>query len=58
MENFFLNEVCRHSVSPLYAVALTVTTGGAGKVVPYLLHVGLDQGFPVSVQAAQSLSRA
>ena len=57
MENFFLNEVCRHSVSPLYSVVLTVATEGAGKIVSYLLYVGLDQGFSVSVQAVQLLSR-
>lgn len=48
MEIFFFAEVCRHIFSPLRSMALTVATEGAGQVVAYPSHVGLDRGFSLS----------
>ena len=47
MENLFLNEVCRHSFSPLSPVVLTVTLEGAGQVASHPPYVGVDRGFSV-----------
>lgn len=47
MDNFFLNEACRHSSGfhTHYLLWRSLTTKGKGWIVSYPFYVGLDQGF-------------